>query len=121
LIAGTALTMLMYLALNADFVLLPPFDAVAGREDVAVAAARILGGERLVGALRAIVALALFTSVSAMIMVGPRVYAKMADDGLMPRGLRFRGEPPFVAVMMQAALAVGVVWITGLRELLSYL
>src|SRR5690606_7198193 len=121
LIAGTALTMLMYLALNAVFVLVPPFDAVAGREDVAVAAASILGGEWLVRALRAIVALALFTSVSAMIMIGPRVYAKMADDGLMPQILRFKGETPFVAVMMQAALAIGVVWITGLRELLSYL
>lgn len=121
MLVGTALTMLLYVALNAVFVLVPPFDAVAGREDVAVAAARVLGGEWLVGALRAIVALALFTSVSAMIMIGPRVYAKMADDGLMPRVLRFEGETPFVAVMAQAALAVGVVWITGLRELLSYL
>ena len=121
LLVGTALTMLLYLALNAVFVLMPPFDAVAGREDVAVAAARVLGGEPLVAALRATVALALFTSVSAMIMVGPRVYAKMADDGLMPRVLSFEGETPRVAVIAQAALAVAVVWITGLRELLSYL
>jgi len=121
LVLGTVLTMLFYLALNAVFVLVPPFDAVAGREDVAVAAARIVGGDWLVGALRAIVALALFTSVSAMVMIGPRVYAKMADDGLMPRVLRFEGETPFVAVMAQAVLAVGVVWIAGLRELLSYL
>ncbi len=121
LLAGTALTVLIYVVLNAVFVLLPPFDAVAGREDVAVAAARVLGGEGLVRALRVLVALALFTSVSAMIMVGPRVYAKMADEGLMPRFLSFKGETPLVAVVMQAALAVVVVWITGLRELLSYL
>lgn len=121
LLAGTALTVLIYVVLNAMFVLLPPFDAVAGREDVAVAAARVLGGETLVGALRVIVALALFTSVSAMIMIGPRVYARMADDGLLPRMLSFRGETPLAAVTMQAALAVAVVWVTGLRELLSYL
>ena len=121
LLAGTALTVLIYVVLNAVFVLLPPFDAVAGREDVAVAAARVLGGETLVGALRVIVALALFTSVSAMIMIGPRVYARMADDGLLPRMLSFRGETPLAAVTMQAALAVAVVWVTGLRELLSYL
>lgn len=121
LLAGTALTLLVYLALNAVFVLVPPFDAVAGREDVAVAAAGALGGDGLARAVRAIVALALFTSVSAMIMIGPRVYAKMADDGLMPRMLRFEGGTPALAVFAQAGLAAVVVWIAGLRELLSYL
>src|SRR5690606_14290608 len=81
LVAGTVTTMAVYLALNAVFVLVPPFDAVAGREDVAAAAARELGGEPLVHAVRMIVVLALFTSISAMVMTGPRVYAKMADDG----------------------------------------
>jgi len=121
LVAGTVTTMAVYLALNAVFVLVPPFDAVAGREDVAAAAARELGGEPLVHAVRMIVVLALFTSISAMVMTGPRVYAKMADDGLMPRVLRFEGETPIAAVVMQAVLSVVVVWITGLRELLSYL
>lgn len=121
LMLGTAATMLLYLVLNAVFVLVPPFDAVAGQEDVATAAASVVGGEPLAGAVRAVIALALFTSVSAMLMIGPRVYAKMADDGLMPAVLRFSGETPTVAVLAQAALAVGVVWIAGLRELLSYL
>lgn len=121
LLLGTAATTAIYLALNAVFVLAPPFDHVAGREDVAAAAARELGGDALVGAVRAIVVLALFTSVSAMIMIGPRVYAKMADDGLMPRVLRLEGEVPAAAVLVQALLAVIVVWVAGLRELLSYL
>jgi amino acid transporter len=63
----------------------------------------------------------LFSSVSAMIMIGPRVYAKMADDGLMPKKLKFNGEVPSAAIFMQAILAIIVVWITTLRELLSYL
>lgn len=121
LVLGTLLTMLLYLLLNAVFVLVPPFDAVAGQEDVAAVAATGVGGSALAAVVRAIVALALFTSVSAMIMVGPRVYAKMADDGLMPAMLRFRGDTPTAAVLAQAALAIAVVWIAGLRELLSYL
>jgi APA family basic amino acid/polyamine antiporter len=99
----------------------PPFDAVAGQEDVAAVAATAVGGPALAAVMRGIIALALFTSVSAMIMVGPRVYAKMADDGLLPAMLRFRRETPTAAVLAQAALAVAVVWIAGLRELLSYL
>ena len=56
-----------------------------------------------------------------MIMIGPRVYAKMADDGVFPRALRFSGDVPGVAIWLQAGLAIVVVWVSGLRELLSYL
>ena len=121
LVIGTLATTLIYLVLNAVFVLAPPFESVAFEQDVAAIAARAVGGEGLAALVRVVVALALLTSVSAMIMVGPRVYAKMADDGLMPRILRFQGEAPTAAVLAQAALAAVVVWIAGLRELLSYL
>jgi amino acid transporter len=121
LLLGTAVTFLMYLALNAVFVLVPAFEDVIGREDVATAAATVLGGELLAGAVRALVALALFTSISAMLMIGPRVYARMADDGLAPRSLSFAGDSPTTAIVAQAVLAAAVVWMTDLRQLLSWL
>lgn len=121
LLIGTLLTVFLYLGLNAVFVLAPTFEAAAGQEDVAAVAARALGGEPLAAAIRLLIALALFTSVSAMVMAGPRVYAKMADDGVFPRIFRSRDGAPTAAVALQGALAVGVVWLTGLRELLSYL
>ncbi len=121
LVLGTVLTTLVYLALNAIFVLVPPYDAVAFQEDVAAIAAYAVGGEAMAIAVRVLVALALFTSISVMMMIGPRVYAKMADDGLFPPILRFEGETPMVSIITQGVLAAAVVWITGLRELLSYL
>jgi len=121
LVLGTVLTILIYLALNAVFVFVPPFASVALQEDVAAVAAEAVGGDAMAYAVRLVVALALFTSVSAMVMVGPRVYAKMADDGLFPPTLQFKGETPTVSIVMQGMLAAVVVWITGLRELLSYL
>jgi APA family basic amino acid/polyamine antiporter len=121
LILGTLLTIVIYLALNAVFVLVPPFTSAALQEDIATVAAEAVGGNTMANAVRFVVALALFTSVSAMVMVGPRVYAKMADDGLFPPALRFEGETPRVSILMQGVLAAIVVWITGLRELLSYL
>jgi len=121
LLAGTTITAVAYLALNAVFVLAPDAASVAGQQDVAAVAALAIGGEPLAVAVRVLIALALVTSVLAMVMIGPRVYAKMADDNLFPSALRFRDEVPRVAVWMQAVLAVAVVWMTGLRELLSYL
>ena len=121
MILATLLITTLYLLLNAIFVFAPAPDAIAGQKDIAAVAAAALAGDTLANAMRAIIAIALFTSISAMIMVGPRVYAQMAEDGLMPRVLRFTEEAPAGAIAMQAALAVALVWLTGLRELLSYL
>jgi APA family basic amino acid/polyamine antiporter len=121
LMLGTGVTILVYLALNAVFVLVPPFASAAFQEDIAAVAAEAVGGTGMGNVVRFVIALALFTSVSAMVMVGPRVYAKMADDGLFPPWLRIKGETPATAVALQGVLAIVVVWMTGLRELLSYL
>lgn len=119
---GGALTVtLVYLALNAVFVYSAPVGELAGRAEVGAVAAEALGGARLRNGVSALVALALFTSISGMVMAGPRVYAKMARDGLFP-GL---GEPgagvPARAVVLQGALATLVLWIGDLRELLGYI
>jgi APA family basic amino acid/polyamine antiporter len=121
LLLGTVAVSLLYLALNAVFVLLPPPPAVAGAADVAAVAARYLGGQDMALAARAVIALALFTSVSAMVMAGPRVYARMADDGLFPRRMALRGGVPRAAIGLQAVLACVFVLASELQQLLSYL
>lgn len=118
---ATLITTVIYLLLNAVFVLAPPHAAVSFKEDVAAIAANALGGELLANVIRTIIAIALFTSISAMIMIGPRVYAQMAEDGLLPGMLKFTRQTPDISIAMQALLAIIVVWITGLRQLLSYL
>jgi amino acid transporter len=121
LVVGTTLTIVIYMALNAVFVLVPRFQDAVFVEDIARVAAETVGGPALAGAIRLVVALALLTSVSAMIMIGPRVYAKMADDGLFPKRFAFEGDTPVAAIAFQGLLVIVVIWITGLRELLSYL
>ncbi len=121
LMLGTALVTVVYLALNAVFVYLPPFASVAAREAVAAEAALAIGGDALASGVRLIIALALLSSVLSMVMAGPRVYARMADDGLLPGSLRFSGRTPLASILMQAVLAIAVVHLAGLRALLTYL
>lgn len=121
LLIGTAVTVVIYVLLNAVFVLIPPLETIAFQEDVAAVTALFIGGEAYANLIRGIIVMALFTSVSAMIMIGPRVYSKMADDGLMPNILKFTGEVPRASILTQSILAIVVVWISTLRELLSYL
>ena len=119
---GTLIVTVLYIALNAAFVYLPPFEAVAGREDVAAAAAQSIGGTPLTLAIRFVTVLALITSVFSLVMAGPRVYARMADDGVFPRMFRFGGDSaPTAAILAQAALAIALIALSDLRGLLSYL
>ena len=121
LVAGTLTVTVIYVLLNAVFVFAPPSQTIAGRADVAAIAAVCLGGDMLATFVRGVIAVALLTSVSSMIMAAPRVYARMADDGLLPAALRFRSDAPRGAIVVQVVLAVIIILVTTLKDLLSYL
>ena len=121
LVLGTSIVVVAYLGLNAVFVWSAPVERLAGVPDIGAVAAFELGGAALRDAVRCIVALALFSSISAMVMAGPRVYARMAEDGVFPALFDARARVPVAAIALQVALAVAVLWITTLRELLTYI
>lgn len=98
LLLGTFAVTAMYLGLNAVFLFAAPADRLAGRPEVAAVAAEALGGSWLRVAVSALVALALLTSIASLVMTGPRVYARMAEDGVLPRVFAFR-RLGFLALM----------------------
>lgn len=117
----TLLVVGIYLAMNSVFVLSAPAEALAGRPDIAAAAASALGGMWLQKVTALVVALALFTSISAMVMAGPRVYARMAHDGVLPAVFARGQDTPAVAIALQVLLSTAIVWIADLATLLGYL
>jgi APA family basic amino acid/polyamine antiporter len=96
-------------------------EVLQGQPDVAAVAARYLGGRYFESFIRVTIAICLLTSVFSMMMAAPRVYAKMADDGLLPQQLRFQGDRPAAATLVQMLVASLLVWISDLQGLLSYL
>ncbi len=120
LVAATALVTLAYLALNAVFLSAAPVASLAGKAEIGAIAAEALGGPVLRQALSALIAFALLTSISSMLMAGPRVYAQMAEDGMLPQFLRTRRGAPRAAIGLQALLALALTWSSGFAELLGY-
>ncbi len=120
LLIGTLTVTLLYVGLNAVFVYAAPVSELAGRPDVGAVAAEALGGVWARTAVAAIVALGLFTSISAMVMVGPRVYAQMAEDGLLPAVFAGGDESPRNAIVLQVVLSVAAFFLADLRALLDY-
>lgn len=119
LLAGTWITAVAYLALNFVFVFAAPRAELAGQAEVGVLAARSLGGDGAAMVLAALVALAGVTSVTAMTMAGPRVYARMAEDGFLPRAIATtRGHR--AAIALQVVLALGLLWSARFEDLMTW-
>ncbi len=111
LLVGTALVTLLYLVLNAIFVTSAAPKDLIWQEDVAAISARNLGGPWHEMLVRCAVILGLLSSVSGMILSGPRVYAQMADDGVFPRFFTVRKGGIKKSVVLQTALAVVLILI----------
>ncbi|QDT08382.1 APC family permease [Planctomycetes bacterium K23_9] len=121
LLLGTIGVTVIYVLLNAIFVYAPRAEDIKFNPQIAAVAAKAIGGEWFERFVRVVILFGLFTSVSALVMTGPRVYAKMAEDGFLPRVFRFQGRVPVVAIWIQAILAMIVISFSTLKDLLGYL
>lgn len=121
LLLGTAFVTVIYVALNAAFVLSVPIEAVRGEVAIAERVMSALHGPLLAKALAVVVAVGLISTVGAFVLSGTRVYRAMALDA---PSLAFLGRTsadgaPLTALALQAALAVLLILTSSLRELLG--
>jgi len=121
LVTGTAVVVFLYLLLNAAFVLGAPAAEISGQADVAAVAARWIGGAGFEFFTRVVISIALLTSVLSMMMAGPRVYGKMAEDGVIPKIFILREDRVWPAVLLQMGLALLLIFVGTLQELLAFL
>lgn len=125
MLIGTALVALLYLAVNWVFVanLTPAQASVVQVEHTTVTLGHVVAIEILGdvgGALMSgFAVLAFVSAISAIIVIGPRVYAEMAEDGFLPAALKNRaGRPPVGSVLFQGAIAVVMLSSHSLRQVL---
>ncbi|NOZ86184.1 MAG: amino acid permease [Deltaproteobacteria bacterium] len=123
LLAGTGTVTLLYVLLNWSFLASAPLQDLSGKIEVGhIAATRLFGpgAGKLVSTL---IALALVSSVSAMMMAGPRVYQAMGEDfsRLSFLRLRTRHHAPIVAVLLQGSVAALFAITATFEVLLTYI
>ncbi len=122
LLLGTALVTALYVLLNVVYFYAAAPATLAGVGEVGHVAAVALFGREAGNLLSTLIALALVSAVSAMVMAGPRVYTAMAEDHALPSVLarRNRRGAPVLAVLLQGALAIFFVW-EPLDQLIRYI
>jgi APA family basic amino acid/polyamine antiporter len=121
LILGTLVVTVLYVAINAVFLLAVPESVISGHLEVGRLVADHLGGPAWAEGATVLVSLALLTSVSSLIMTGPRVYARIASDGYLPAWMEQREGPPRAAILFQLAVALVMLWTSTYQSLLSFI
>ncbi|MGH9651028.1 MAG: APC family permease, partial [Terriglobales bacterium] len=122
LVTGTGVVTLFYLALNVAFIYALPLEAMKGVVAVGAQSAAALFGEAGGNVFSAVMAVGILSCVSAMVIVGPRVYYAMAQDGCFFRGaaeVHPKWRTPVHAILYQT-LATSMMILTGTFERLMY-
>ena len=124
LVIGTAIVSLLYFSLNALYVYAIDPEAMKGVISIGGMAMGNLVGRGMETLFSLMIALALLSSLSAFIILGPRVYYSMAKDGHF---FRFVSEispkhrVPSKAIILQGAIASVIVLSGTLDQILTYM
>jgi APA family basic amino acid/polyamine antiporter len=117
------LVALLYVALNLVFIYAMPLEAMKAETKLGAAVAAKLFGAGIGGAFAAAMAIALFSTVNAMVTVGPRVYYAMAKDkAFFALGAKVseRTGTPVNSILIQGAVAM-LITLTPLPALVFFI
>ena len=122
LFLGAAFVSVCYCLINYIFLYTVPMSELAGQIDVGYLSAKSIFGVRGGAMMTVLICLALISSLSSLIMVGPRVTQTMSEDIKSLRILakrNARGAPVF-AIILQAAVAIFLTLTATFNAVLTY-
>jgi len=124
LVTGTVIVIILYLAINLFIFYALPYPELKGNIAVVEAAATKAFGNWIGNVFGLLVSLALLSSLSAYIIIGPRVYYAMACDRLFfpfASKIHSRFGVPGRSILIQGGIAIFMVSVSSLEQLLIYI
>jgi APA family basic amino acid/polyamine antiporter len=122
LLTSTALVAALYLMLNYVFLSVAPMDAMAGKVEIGYVAAQYAFGRLGADIMGVLLALLLISTVSAMIVAGPRVYHAIGEDFWIFRSLGQRNSDgiPVRAIVLQLLVCLVFLWTSSFESILVF-
>ncbi len=122
LFVGTLVVMVIYTLLNYVFLYSVPIPELKGVLEVGYLSANKIFGTQVGQFMSLIIALLLISTISAMILAGPRVMKSMGTD---IKGLKFfavsnKNNVPYVAIIFQSIIAITLVLTSSFQSLITY-
>ena len=124
LILGTGIVTLLYVFLNVLFIYAIPMEEMKGVISVGGLAVAGLFGDKSESIFSLLVAFALFSSISAFIILGPRVYFAMAKDGYFfkfAEKVNRKYQVPSYSILFQALISIVIVLSGTFDQILTYM
>jgi APA family basic amino acid/polyamine antiporter len=124
LVMGTVIVIVLYLFINLFIFYALPYPELKGNIAVVEAAATKSFGNLTGNLFGLFVSLALLSSLSAYIIIGPRVYFAMACDRLFfpfASKVHSRFGVPGRSILIQGVIAIFMVLVSSLEQLLIYI
>jgi APA family basic amino acid/polyamine antiporter len=124
LIYGTGIVVLLYLGINILYVYGIDPDSMKGVISIGGLAMGNLFGKPAEILFSVLIAFALFSSLSAFIIIGPRVYYSMATDGLFFKSvarIHPKFQVPANSILLQCLIAVVLTMSGTFEQVLTYM
>lgn len=123
LLLGTLIVLFLYLGLNILYLYAIPQEEMVGKLEVGHLAAVNLFGNSIGQYFSVLIALFLVSSVSAMIMAGPRVYQSMGKNlsFFSILSITTKGNSPVIAILLQWLIASVFIVFMVFESLLYYI
>lgn len=124
LIIGTGIVVIIYLCINALYIYSIDSEEMKGVISIGGLAMGKLFGRSADVLFSLLIAFALFSSLSAFIIIGPRVYYSMAKDGLFFRSvakIHPKFQVPSNSILLQGAIAIILALSGTFEQVLTYM
>ncbi|MCU0361210.1 MAG: amino acid permease, partial [Bacteroidia bacterium] len=122
LIYGTLTVAVLYTLLNLVFLYTVPLEELKGVVEVGYLSSSKLFGSSLGAKVSLLIAVLLVSTISAMVLAGPRVMQSMGQHikGLQFLAITNAKGVPYVAVLLQSFIALGMVFTSSFESLITY-
>jgi len=122
LLLGTGVVMLLYVLLNYVFLYTVPINELKGFTEVGYLSADKIFGHSLGAFMGLVIALLLVSTLSAMILTGPRVMRSMGNDMSLLKVFTKSNKKgvPYVAVIFQSVIALTLILTSSFSSLITY-
>jgi APA family basic amino acid/polyamine antiporter len=124
LLISTIIVIVLYIFLNLFFIYAVPSEKMVNEPEIGGLAAGLAFGKTAEMVISLFISFALFSSLSAFILLGPRVYYSMAKEGYFfdfASKIHHRYKVPHLAILLQSSIAIVLVLSGTFEQILVYM
>jgi APA family basic amino acid/polyamine antiporter len=122
LLTGTFVVMILYILINYVFLRTAPMAEMKGQEDVGYISANYIFGTTGANIMGLVISALLISSISAMVLAGPRVSQAMGEDvemmGMLAKTTK-KGIP-MNAILVQSSISIVLILTSSFQKVLTY-